>query len=51
MFFFCFLFFVFFFDWNRLGSRYPIRPNKQNMAILAENKRLRLKVMLRGPKL
>ena len=39
------------FDWNYLGSRCPIRSNTQNMAILAENKRLRLKVMLRGPKL
>ena len=39
------------FDWDCLGSRYPIRPNTQNMAILAENRRLRLKVMLRGPKL
>ena len=33
-----------------LGSWYYIRPNTQNMAILAENRRLRLKVMLRGPK-
>ena len=39
------------FDWNCLGSRYSIRPNTQNMAILAENRCLRLKVMLRGPKL
>ena len=39
------------FDWNCLGSRYPIRPNTQNMAILTENRRLRLKGMLRGPKL
>ena len=39
------------FDWNCLGSRYPIRPNTQNMVILAENRRLMLKVMLRGPKL
>ena len=39
------------FDWNCLGSWYSIRPNTQNMAILAENRRLRLKVMLRGPKL
>ena len=39
------------FDWNCLGSRYPMRPNTQNMAILAENRHLRLKLMLRGPKL
>ena len=39
------------FDWNCLGSRYPIPPNTQNMAILAENICLRLKVMLRGSKL
>ena len=39
------------FDWNCLGSRYPMRPNTQNMAILAENRHLRLKVMLRGPKM
>ena len=39
------------FDWNCLGSRYPLRPNTQNMAILAENRHLRLKLMLRGPKL
>ena len=38
------------FDWNCLGSQYPMRPNTQNMAILAENRHLRLKVMLRGPK-
>ena len=39
------------FDWNCLGSRYPIWPNTQNMATLARNRHLRLKVMLRGPKL
>ena len=39
------------FDWNCLGSRYSIRPNTQNMAILAEKRRLRLKVMLRSPTL
>ena len=39
------------FDWNYLGSRYSIRPNTQNMAILSKNRRLRLKLMLRGPKL
>ena len=39
------------FDWNCLGSRYPIRPNPLKMAILAGNRHLRLKMMLRGPKL
>ena len=37
------------FDWNCLDSRYSIRPNTQNMAILANNRRLRLKMMPRGP--
>ena len=39
------------FDWNCSCSRYPLWPNTQNMAILAENRCLRLKVMLRDPKL
>ena len=41
------------FDWNWLVSRYSIglQPNTQNMAILAENRHLRLKVMLKGPQL
>ena len=39
------------FDLNCLGSRYPIQPNTQNMAILAENRHLRLNVMVRFPKL
>ena len=39
------------FDSNFLGSWYPIQPNTQNIAILAKNRHLRLKVMLRGPKL
>ena len=39
------------FDWDCLGSRYPIRQNTQNMDILAGNGRLRLEVMLRDPTL
>ena len=39
------------FDWNCLDLRYPIRPNTQNMGILAKSRHLRLKVMLRRPKL